>query len=95
MDYEVLSTHLHFACSDTVAPRRPFVQDGTMDYEVLSDEEWEEEPEGEELGDVAEGDDEDDGSVDGDEDGFMVAGTCCSLSRILDDLGRSYALWQT
>ena len=58
-----------------------------MDYEVLSDEEWEEEPEGEELGDVAEGDDEEDGSVDGDEDGFMVAGTCCSLSMIWDDLG--------
>ena len=29
--------------------RRPLARDDTLDYEVMSDEEWEEEPEGENL----------------------------------------------
>lgn len=64
-------------CSAAVTPRRPLAHDSALDYDVMSDEEWEEEPEGEELGDcAADGDDDEEGSVDGggDEDGFMVAG---------------------
>ena len=29
--------------------RKPFAKEPTLDYEVMSDEEWEEEPEGESL----------------------------------------------
>jgi len=32
-----------------VCGRRPFGRDPGLDYEVMSDEEWEEEPEGESL----------------------------------------------
>eukprot|EP00955_Chlamydomonas_euryale_P040366 351666-Chlamydomonas_euryale.AAC.8 len=35
----------------TVCARRPFARDAALDYGVDSDEEWEEEPEGEEIGD--------------------------------------------
>lgn len=34
-------------CSPTVGPRRPFAKDEALDYEVMSDLDWEEEPEGE------------------------------------------------
>lgn len=34
-------------CSPTVGPRRPFAKDDALDYEVMSDLDWEEEPEGE------------------------------------------------
>lgn len=44
-----------------------------MDYEVMSDEEWEEEPDGEEL-DGSDGDDDAGMEEDDDTDGFMVAG---------------------
>ena len=35
-------------CSAEVGPRRPFVKDtaNELDYSVMSDQEWEEEPEG-------------------------------------------------
>ena len=33
-------------CSPTVGPRRPFAKDDALDYEVMSDLDWEEEPEG-------------------------------------------------
>ncbi len=36
-------------CSLTVKGRRPLAKDVELDYEVMSDEEWEEEPEGENL----------------------------------------------
>ena len=36
-------------CSVAVSGRRPFDRDIGLDYEVMSDEEWEEEPEGESL----------------------------------------------
>lgn len=36
-------------CSLTVKGRRPLAKDAELDYEVMSDEEWEEEPEGENL----------------------------------------------
>ena len=39
------------ACSTTVGPRRPFGRDPSLDYDVASDDEWEEEPEGESLSD--------------------------------------------
>ncbi len=32
-------------CSTTVTARRPFGRDSSLDYEVASDDEWEEEPE--------------------------------------------------
>lgn len=35
--------------SDVVRGRRPLARDAEMDYEVMSDQEWEEEPEGEDL----------------------------------------------
>lgn len=61
-----------------VQPRRFWAKDPDVDYDVLSDEEWEEEPDGEEL-DGSDGDD--DGCVDEveDYDGFMVAGAACFL----------------
>ena len=36
-------------CSAVVKPRRFLAQDPEVDYEVMSDEEWEAEPEGEDL----------------------------------------------
>eukprot|EP00892_Ulva_mutabilis_P003191 jgi/Ulvmu1/12873/UM098_0061.1 len=65
--YGSFSRHSHM-----VRPRRVFAKDPDMDYEVLSDEEWEEEPEGEEL-DGSDGDDERYMDEDEDTDGFMVA----------------------
>lgn len=57
-----------------VGPRRPLGKDETLDYEVLSDLEWEEEPEGSSLSgadsDEAGAGDEVDSGV---EDSFMVA----------------------
>ncbi|GLC34867.1 hypothetical protein PLESTM_000248400 [Pleodorina starrii] len=64
--------------SSSVTGRRPFGRDVSLDYEVASDEEWEEEPEGESLSDS--GDEADSqagggpgegGDVDED-DGFIV-----------------------
>lgn len=40
---------VHVSCSATVKGRRPLARDEELDYEVMSDEEWEEEPEGENL----------------------------------------------
>ncbi|GIL73783.1 hypothetical protein Vretimale_5354 [Volvox reticuliferus] len=66
--------------STSVTGRRPFGRDSALDYEVASDEEWEEEPEGESLSDSGDeadsqaggaagdgGDDEDDGFIVGDD----------------------------
>eukprot|EP00884_Botryococcus_braunii_P007750 jgi/Botrbrau1/16977/Bobra.49_2s0037.1 len=56
--------------SQDVRPRQPFGKDGIMDYDVMSDQEWEEEPEGEELSDNEIDEEEDEeGSLDG---GFVV-----------------------
>ncbi|XP_036442273.1 chromatin assembly factor 1 subunit A [Colossoma macropomum] len=59
--------------SNYVSPRCPFKQDRELlDYEVDSDEEWEEEEPGESLS-HSEGDDDDDGGDDDDDDdGFFV-----------------------
>uniref|UniRef100_A0AAR2KDY8 Chromatin assembly factor 1 subunit p150 C-terminal domain-containing protein n=1 Tax=Pygocentrus nattereri TaxID=42514 RepID=A0AAR2KDY8_PYGNA len=59
--------------SNYVSPRCPFKQDKKLlDYEVDSDEEWEEEEPGESLS-HSEGDDDDDGGDDDDDDdGFFV-----------------------
>jgi hypothetical protein len=61
-------------CSKHVRPRRPLGRDPDMDYEFMSDEEWEEEPEGEELDGPDLDDEEDDKDGEDDDDGFMVAG---------------------
>lgn len=36
-------------CSHVIRGRKPDAKDPNLDYEVMSDEEWEEEPEGESL----------------------------------------------
>ena len=44
--------HVHACstvCSSGVRPRKPFGRDMTLDYEVESDQDWEEEPEGEDI----------------------------------------------
>ncbi|KAH7440440.1 hypothetical protein KP509_04G107100 [Ceratopteris richardii] len=61
--------------SDAVRPRRPLGMDSNLEYEVDSDEEWEEEDPGESLSDCEK--DEEDEKLDGDEDedagdGFLV-----------------------
>ncbi|XP_068662039.1 chromatin assembly factor 1 subunit FAS1-like [Aristolochia californica] len=66
--------------SDVVGPRCPFKKDPNLDYDVDSDEEWEEEEPGESLSDcekdageetLEEGDSKDE-DADGSEDSFMV-----------------------
>ena len=37
------------AGSKVVTPRNPWGKDDIMDYDVMSDQDWEEEPEGESL----------------------------------------------
>ncbi|XP_075401206.1 chromatin assembly factor 1 subunit A isoform X2 [Tenrec ecaudatus] len=55
-----------------VRPRNPWAQDRLLDYEVDSDEEWEEEEPGESLS-HSEGDDDDEpGEDEDDDDGFFV-----------------------
>ncbi|NXL95533.1 CAF1A factor, partial [Alectura lathami] len=56
----------------TVRPRSPWSKDSKLlDYEVDSDEEWEEEEPGESLS-HSEGDDEEEGEDEDDDDGFFV-----------------------
>ncbi|XP_055514230.1 chromatin assembly factor 1 subunit A isoform X1 [Leucoraja erinacea] len=57
--------------SAKVNPRNPFAKDELLDYEVDSDEEWEEEEPGESLS-HSEGDDDDEGDDEDDDDGFFV-----------------------
>lgn len=45
----IMSTGAVCGCSDKVKARNPWGRDAAMDYEVMSDQEWEEEPEGESL----------------------------------------------
>ncbi|BDA41437.1 probable chromatin assembly factor 1 subunit FSM at N-terminal half [Coccomyxa sp. Obi] len=55
----------------TVKGRRPLAKDAELDYEVMSDEEWEEEPEGENLSDD-DMEEEDTDMEDSCGDGFVV-----------------------
>ncbi|NXS91015.1 CAF1A factor, partial [Jacana jacana] len=56
----------------TICPRNPWAKDSKLlDYEVDSDEEWEEEEPGESLS-HSEGDDEEEGEDEDDDDGFFV-----------------------
>ncbi|XP_066491032.1 chromatin assembly factor 1 subunit A [Tiliqua scincoides] len=58
--------------SSTLSPRNPWSKDEKLlDYEVESDEEWEEEEPGESLS-HSEGDDDEDGEEEDDDDGFFV-----------------------
>ncbi|XP_075719903.1 chromatin assembly factor 1 subunit A isoform X2 [Rhinoderma darwinii] len=59
--------------SAVINPRKPWAQDTLLDYEVDSDEEWEEEEPGESLS-HSEGDEDDDDAKEDDEDddGFFV-----------------------
>lgn len=72
-----------WACSKQVRPRNPYAKDPDMDYGFMSDEEWEAEPEGEELDgpDLDEEDDEKDGEEE--DDGFVVAGTLPTLCCVM------------
>ncbi|GFR48074.1 hypothetical protein Agub_g9912, partial [Astrephomene gubernaculifera] len=61
--------------STAAGPRRPFGRDPALDYEVASDEEWEEEPEGESLSDSGDEGDSHVGAGEGaeeEDDGFIV-----------------------
>ncbi|KAF5180370.1 Chromatin assembly factor 1 subunit fas1 [Thalictrum thalictroides] len=67
------------AKSDVIGPRHPFKKDPNLDYDVESDEEWEEEDPGESLSDCDKDDEEEnlvEGNVraddEGSEDGFLV-----------------------
>lgn len=67
-------------CSRIVGARTVFRKDPNLDYDIMSDEEWEEEPEGEDiLGNDA--DDEEGGMDEEDEEdgSFMVAGAALRL----------------
>ncbi|NXN23298.1 CAF1A factor, partial [Nycticryphes semicollaris] len=58
--------------TSTIRPRNPWAKDSKLlDYEVDSDEEWEEEEPGESLS-HSEGDDEEEGEDEDDDDGFFV-----------------------
>lgn len=44
------ATDTHFRpCSPCVSGRRPLGKDEALDYDVMSDEDWESEPEGEDV----------------------------------------------
>ncbi|KAL8517883.1 hypothetical protein ACS0TY_009265 [Phlomoides rotata] len=63
--------------SQVVGPHRPFVKDPDIEYDIDSDEEWEEDEPGESLSDCDKDDDDEEGDLkddDGDEseDGFFV-----------------------
>uniref|UniRef100_A0ABM5EM62 Chromatin assembly factor 1 subunit A isoform X1 n=1 Tax=Pogona vitticeps TaxID=103695 RepID=A0ABM5EM62_9SAUR len=55
-----------------IKPRNPWSKDELLDYEVESDEEWEEEEPGESLSHSEGDDDEDGGEEEDDDDGFFV-----------------------
>uniref|UniRef100_A0AAF5DEI5 Chromatin assembly factor 1 subunit p150 C-terminal domain-containing protein n=1 Tax=Strongyloides stercoralis TaxID=6248 RepID=A0AAF5DEI5_STRER len=58
--------------SKKITGRRPFAMDDNLDYEVLSEDEWEEEPEGDECRSDDETDEEDDSDDDDEEKAFFV-----------------------
>uniref|UniRef100_A0A0N5BPN5 Chromatin assembly factor 1 subunit A n=1 Tax=Strongyloides papillosus TaxID=174720 RepID=A0A0N5BPN5_STREA len=58
--------------SKTITGRRPFAMDEKLDYEVMSENEWEEEPEGDECRSDDETDEEIDSDDDDDEKEFFV-----------------------
>lgn len=41
--------HSGDVCSTVIKPRNPLAKDPAIDYEVMEDEEWEPEPEGDSL----------------------------------------------
>ncbi|XP_028173176.1 chromatin assembly factor 1 subunit A-like [Ostrinia furnacalis] len=73
--------------SASVKPRRPFGQDQKLDYEVDSDEEWEEEPDGESVdGSAAGSDDEHDADeYEVDNDVFVPHGYLSDEEATMDD----------
>ncbi|XP_069072596.1 chromatin assembly factor 1 subunit A isoform X2 [Pleurodeles waltl] len=58
--------------STVIHPRKPWLKDEVLDYEVDSDEEWEEEEPGESLSHSEGDDDEEAGDDEEDDDGFFV-----------------------
>lgn len=78
--FETLYHYVHHQmqqvlCSRIVGARKVFLKDPNLDYEIMSDEEWEEEPEGEDIIDNDAEDEEGGMDEEEDEDGsFMVAG---------------------
>ena len=59
------------AAAPAVRGRRPLARDSTLDYEVDSDDEWEEDPGGEDV-QVSDGEDDEEEVDEEEEDGFMV-----------------------
>ncbi|XP_063830267.1 chromatin assembly factor 1 subunit A-like [Ostrinia nubilalis] len=83
--------------SASVKPRRPFGQDQKLDYEVDSDEEWEEEPDGESVdGSAAGSDDEHDADeyeVDNDvfvPHGYLSDEVCTTRSGRRSQMARAW-----
>jgi hypothetical protein len=78
-------------CSKFIGPRKVLGKDPNLDYDVFSDEEWEEEPDGEDIDgndhDEEEGameeEDEEDGS-------FMVAGAAPAKMHIGSNIRKIY-----
>ncbi|OVA05147.1 Chromatin assembly factor 1 subunit A [Macleaya cordata] len=70
----------YYGTFDVIGPRHPFKKDPDLDYDIESDEEWEEEDPGESLSDCDKDEEEDileEGNLrtedeDGSEDGFLV-----------------------
>ncbi|KAF5832725.1 hypothetical protein DUNSADRAFT_11275 [Dunaliella salina] len=77
--------------SPVVSGRRPFGRDPGLDYEVMSDEEWEEEPEGESLSDDNDGEemsmDGGNGGQGGNEDGEEAEGFVVEDGFLSEDEG--------
>ncbi|KAL0821200.1 hypothetical protein ABMA28_005809 [Loxostege sticticalis] len=72
--------------SANVKPRRPFGQDQKLDYEVDSDEEWEEEPDGESVdGSACGSDDSDADEYEVDNDVFVPHGYLSDEEATMDD----------
>ncbi|KAK9827015.1 hypothetical protein WJX74_003610 [Apatococcus lobatus] len=70
--------------SKVVSGRRPLNQDTALDYEVMSDEDWESEPEGEDVDMDNEGEADTDGEADSQADSFVVADGYLSESERMD-----------
>ncbi|MFH4974206.1 hypothetical protein AB6A40_000915 [Gnathostoma spinigerum] len=71
--------------SSRVTGRRPFAKDDTLDYEVDSDEEWEEEVEGDDCDDDRDEEVEPEEKCSDDEDGFLVEHGYLSAGEGEDD----------
>jgi Chromatin assembly factor 1 subunit A len=86
------------ACSAAVCARRPLAREEGLDYDYLSDEDWEEEPEGEDCAaDDTAGGEGDGGEGDGGDEedaGFVVEGARCAALRFAPVVPQRGAAWR-